>query len=299
MISLQSQKFDFRLCFFIASCVVQLIEHLRMLWHLRPCQFGLSDCPQEAQVATFIACLSSLFAHAFLLCTLHPCICLGLLLFLGQLSPCVDSVYIMAAHVRADRDVLSALEWLGQTDPGQVSAVSRELTAQMRSSLISSIGASFAAEEPGPSTAPPDQPWLTSGALHSSTPEGGNASSMDEPKRDDPWNPPQTGDTLHSEQTQMLRGHPVRKVEIIACREPCQHCTLAMCGFQTENPLDSHFAGQGKHTCKRCYRSIRDRSIGAAETQPQQQDASASWQGESSWQGDGSWWGGSWGSSRW
>ena len=53
----------------------------------------------------------------------------------------------MAAHVRNDRDVLSALEWLGQTDPGQISAVSRDLPAQMRSSLIASIGACFAAAD--------------------------------------------------------------------------------------------------------------------------------------------------------
>ena len=203
----------------------------------------------------------------------------------------------MAAHVRNDRDVLSALEWLGQTDPGQLSSVCRTLPAQMRSSLIASIGASFAsADEPAPSTSPPDQPWLASSTLHSGAPEGDTRPNIAEPVPNDPWNPPQSGDALHSEQTQMLRGHPVRKVEIIACREPCQHCTLAMCGFQTENPLDSHFAGQGKHTCKRCYRSIRDRDIGSAEAQQPE-----SWsQGDGSWQqGEGSWWGGSWGSSRW
>ena len=162
--------------------------------------------------------------------------------------------------------------------------------------LASALHSFVATDEPGPSTSPPDQPWLASSTLHSSTPEADTRPNIAEPMQNDPWNPPQSGDALHSEQTQMLRGHPVRKVEIIACREPCQRCTLAMCGFQTENPLDSHFAGQGKHTCKRCYRSIRDRNIGSPDAQ--QQD---SWgQGDGSWQqGDGSWWGGNWGSSRW
>ena len=237
--------------------------------------FGLSDCPQEVSLS------SALHSHAtgrFSGISFAFSFLLGLFLHFKELFLLVDLAHSMAAHVRNDRDVLSALELLGQTDPGQLSSVCRTLPAQMRSSLMASIGASFAAaDEPGPSTSPPDQPWLASSTLHSST-------------------PPQSGDALHSEQTQMLRGHPVRKVEIIACREPCQHCALAMCGFQTENPLDSHFAGQGKHTCKRCYRSIRDRNIGSVDAQ--QPD---SWsQGDGSWQqGDGSWWGGNWGSSRW
>ena len=228
--------------------------------------------------------------------TRFPLHCVCIFLHFGELFLPVHLACSMAAHVRNDRDVLSALEWLGQTDPGQISAVSRALPAHMRSSLIASIGASFVAtDEPGPSTSAPAQPWLASSALRSSTPEADTRSNVEEPKLNDPWNPPQTGDSLHSEQTQMLRGHPVRKVEIIACREQCQHCTLAMCGFQTENPLDSRFAGQGKHTCKRCYRSIRDRNIGS--TDAQQQDA---WgQGDGSWQGEGSWWGGNWGSSHW
>ena len=56
----------------------------------------------------------------------------------------------MAAHVRNDRDVLSALEWLGQTDPGQISSVSKALLAQMRSSLIASIGALLPLMSQGP-----------------------------------------------------------------------------------------------------------------------------------------------------
>ena len=205
---------------------------------------------------------------------------------LGELSNCEPSVFNMAAHVRSDRGILAALEWLGQTDPGQLVAVCRTLPAPMRSSLIASIGSSFAAtDDPGPSASASDQPWLASGALHSND---ASQPKEDEPKNNDPWNPPQSGDALQSE-AQTLRGHAVRRLDIIACREPCQRCTLAMCGFQTENPLDSHFAGSGKHACKRCYRSIRERNIGSTELQPQ----------DSSWQDSGSWWGSSWGSRHW
>ena len=151
------------------------------------------------------------FTTCLLLCKAHLCICLGLFLLLGNLFPPVDLVYIMAAHVRNDRDVLSALEWLGQTDPGQISAVSRALPAQMRSSLIASIGASFAAaDEPGPSTSTPDQPWLASGALHSSIPEAGTAPNVEEPKRDDPWHPPQTGDDATRSPCAQGRNHSLQ-----------------------------------------------------------------------------------------
>ena len=135
--------------------------------------------------------------RTFARCPLHyMCIflLLGMFLHFGELFLPVQLACSMAAHVRNDRDVLSALEWLGQTDPGQISSVSRALPAQMRSSLIASIGASFVAtDEPGPSTSAPAQPWLASGALHSSTPEADARSNVEEPKLNDPWNPSQTG----------------------------------------------------------------------------------------------------------
>ena len=52
------------------------------------------------------------------------------------------------------------------------------------------------------------------GLRGSSTPEAETRSSVEKPKLNDPWNPSQTGDPLHSEQTQ-LRGHPVRKVDTL------------------------------------------------------------------------------------
>ena len=180
-----------------------------MPWHLRLCHIWAQRLPAGGFLSFFIAFLCK-HSQDVLGITCALAFCGACSFHFGELFLPFQLACSMAAHVRNDRDVLSALEWLGQTDPGQISSVSKALPDQMRSSLIASIGGSFVAtDEPGPSTSAPAQPWLAS-------------------KLNDPWNPSQTGDPLHSEQTQMLRGHPVHKVEIIACREPCQRCALAM-----------------------------------------------------------------------
>ena len=194
-----------------------------MPWHLRLCHIWAQRLPAGGFLSFFIAFLCE-HSQDVLCITCAFSFCGACSFHFGELFLPVQLACSMAAHVRNDRDVLSALEWLGQTDPGQISSVSRALPAQMRSSLIASIGASFVAtDEPGPSTSAPAQPWLASGALRSSTPEADTRSNVEEPKLNDPWNPSQTGDPLHSEQTQMLRGHPVRKVDSLQGTLPALH----------------------------------------------------------------------------
>ena len=183
-----------------------------MLRHLRLCHSWAQRLPTGGSGSLFIACLMRLITRCFLHCMVHR------FHFSGRVPPfwgTFPSGRPCLHHGRAcaQRPRCFVCVGSGPTDPGQVSAVSRALPAQMGSSLIASIGASFAATDaPGPSSSTPDQPWLASGTLHSSTPEADNVPNVEEPKQDDPWHPPQTGDTSHSEQTQMLRGHPVRKV---------------------------------------------------------------------------------------
>ena len=187
----------------------------------------------------------------------------------------------MASHVRAPREIQNALQWLADSDQDQVKEAAALIAVQHRSALMTTLSRSFCADDASASS----NPWAgftsdppASSASTSAKADVGQVAPPPPPESQSPF--PAPAEPKHLK----FHGVNVRSIHCIACREPCQLCNLAFCGFSSENPSDSHFIAGGSHTCKKCYRENRDRK-------KEEKQEWSDWKG--GWESD-DWWGRKW-----
>ena len=150
----------------------------------------------------------------------------------------------MASHVRAPREIQNALQWLADSDQDQVKEAAALIGVQHRSTLMTTLSRSFCADDASASS----NPWAgftsdppASSASTSAKADAGQVAPPPPPESQSPF--PAPAEPKHVR----FHGVNVRSIHCIACREPCQICNLAFCGFSSENPSDWHFIAGKSH----------------------------------------------------
>ena len=140
---------------------------------------------------------------------------------------------IMASHVRAPWETQNALQWLADSDQDQVKEAAALLPVHHRSTLMTTLSRSFCADDASGSS----NPWAgftldppASSASTSAQADVGQAAPPPPPEGQSPF--PAPAEPKHLK----FHGVSVRSIHCIACREPCQLCNLAFCGFSARIP---------------------------------------------------------------